>query len=353
MPVSSQHKVYLPENAKSNQYILAEFKASPELYQHYVGSWHCYQQLSEQLFKLAEEYQLYNVHLIANDKLPVVRFHHEAYSLQTAEQVLFFYNPLYHEAQDLISTANYQAKKIQLLFLATGDNLRANAADFHLRVCQLLQQLKQHLPVKDVAIKIRDHQHLTYDLFAKLKTPTESYGYKLRSLAARYKARQLELAEHSALTYVHVTLPISRQLKQRFADNISEHSSLYQGLSASFEQAIAGKQLGHCAMVANGLTPLVRNSKFEQSDTSNELIRLGFDPARPETPFVSYCSSEKLVDSVHFLVVATEDDKTEMGFGKFMNRVEAALHSLSDKLHLDGKHQDMIVRFHQHISYLI
>ena len=50
MPVSSQHKVYLPENAKSNQYILAEFKTSPELYGHYVGNGQCYQQLSEQLF---------------------------------------------------------------------------------------------------------------------------------------------------------------------------------------------------------------------------------------------------------------------------------------------------------------
>ena len=352
MPVSSQHKVYLPENAKSNQYILAEFKTSPELYGHYVGNGQCYQQLSEQLFKLADEYQLYNVHLIANDKVPVVRFHHEANTLQTAEQVLFFYNPLYHEAQNLISTPNYQAKKIQLLFLATGDNLRANAADFHRRVFSVLQQLKHLLPLTDIPFTVRDHQHLTYDVFAKLKTATQSYGYKLRSVGARYKARQLELAEHSALTYVHVTLPVSRQLKQRFADNSSEHSNLYQGLSECFARAISGKQLGHCAMVANGLTPLVRNSKFEHSDTSNELIRLGFDPARADAPFVSYCSPDKLVESVHFIVVATEADKTEMGFGKFMNRVEAALQSLSDTLQLDGKHQDLTVRFHQHISYM-
>lgn len=352
MPVSTQHKVYLPANAKSNQYILAEIKATPEFYQHYSSEQACYQQLSQQFFSLADSLNLHNVHLIATDKLPVVRFHTEAHVFQTAEQILFFYNPAYHEAQNLFSQNGYQARKIRLLFLATGNDIRANAADFHNRVLQLLQQLQQHLPEQNLKIKIRDHQHLSYDLLAKNKGHRESYGYKLRAIAGRYATRKLSLPEHSALTYVHLTLPLSRALKQQYVANDSlDYSPLYQQLEQQLKTAIQSKDLNRVAIIGNGLTPLVRNSKFDKPETTAELQLLGFDPANNAPQFISDWQGDNLVEAVHILIVAGNDDMTETGYGRFMNQVEAALRSFAEKLAVNPEKQDLTVRFHQHISY--
>lgn len=352
MPISTQHKVYLPASAKSNQYIMAEIKATPELYQHYGSEQLCYQQLSQQLFSLADSLNLHNVHLIATDKLPVVRFHTEAHVFQTAEQIIFFYNPQYHEAQNLFSKPGYQARKIQLLFLATGSDIRANAADFHQRVLQLLQQLQPQLPEQNLKIKIRDHQHLSYDLLAKNKGDRESYGYKLRAIAGRYATRKLNLPEHSALTYAHLTLPLSRTLKQQYVANDSQdYSPLYQQLEQQLKSAIQAKELNRVAIIGNGLTPLVRNSKFDQPQTTSELQLLGFDPANNAAQFISDWQGDNLVEAVHILIVAGNDDMTETGYGRFMNQVEAALRSFADKLAVNPEKQDLTIRFHQHISY--
>ncbi|MDX1537748.1 DUF3083 family protein [Arsukibacterium sp.] len=352
MPISTQHKVYLPASAKSNQYIMAEIKATPELYQHYGSEQLCYQQLSQQLFSLADSLNLHNVHLIATDKLPVVRFHTEAHVFQTAEQIIFFYNPQYHEAQNLFSKPGYQARKIQLLFLATGSDIRANAADFHQRVLQLLQQLQPQLPEQNLKIKIRDHQHLSYDLLAKNKGDRESYGYKLRAIAGRYATRKLNLPEHSALTYAHLTLPLSRTLKQQYVGNDSQdYSPLYLQLEQQLKSAIQAKELNRVAIIGNGLTPLVRNSKFDQPQTTSELQLLGFDPANNAAQFISDWQGDNLVEAVHILIVAGNDDMTETGYGRFMNQVEAALRSFADKLAVNPEKQDLTIRFHQHISY--
>tara|TARA_R110002126_G_scaffold98045_7_gene228078 strand:- start:4857 stop:5921 length:1065 start_codon:yes stop_codon:yes gene_type:complete len=352
MPISTQHKVYLPANAKSNQYILAEFKATPAFYQHFNSEQACYQQLSQQLFTLADSLNLHNVHLIATDKLPVVRFHTEAHVFQTAEQILFFYNPAYHEAQNLFSQTGYQARKIRLLFLATGNDIRADAADFHSRVLQLLQQFQPLLPEPGLKVKIRDHQHLSYDLLAKSKGNRESYGYKLRAIAGRYANRNLSLPEHSALTYVHLTLPLSRALKQQYVANESlDYSPLYQQLEQQLKAAIHAKELNRVAIIGNGLTPLVRNSKFDKPETTAELQLLGFDPANNAPQFISDWQGDNLVEAVHIIIVAGNDDMTETGFGRFMNQVEGSLRSFADKLAVNPEKQDLTVRFHQHISY--
>lgn len=90
MTSHNPHRVYIPTNARANQYLLAEFKPDAAFYQQFDSTEQAYQQLAQQLFSLAEAHGLRNVQLIANDKLPVVRFHQEAYSLQTEKQILFF-----------------------------------------------------------------------------------------------------------------------------------------------------------------------------------------------------------------------------------------------------------------------
>lgn len=90
MSLSHQQKVYIPKEARTNQYITAEIKVTDELLSQYPDYQSCYQTLSRLIFNLAEQHDLRNVHVITNDKLPVVRYHTEAYCFQTTEQILFF-----------------------------------------------------------------------------------------------------------------------------------------------------------------------------------------------------------------------------------------------------------------------
>lgn len=360
MPVSSQHKVYLPAEARDNQYLLAEFVLTDELLAAFPGSDtnkpydNFYQQLAQHFFALTDAAQLYNVHVIANGKTPVVRFHQEAYVLQTAEQILFFYNPAYHEAQHSFYDGSVRARKVSLLFLATEQPLRSHAAKFHQAVSSVLQQLPSKLKTAALKIKIRDHQHLTYDLFAKAKGSKESYGFKLRSIDARYKARQCELPKHSALTYVIVNLPLSRRLKEQVKLDLQSpqpYLPLYQKVSDSFVSACQPEHLKHLAVLANGLLPLVRNSQFDKSSHGQELQMIGFDPNASSGQLISDLQGDKLVEMMQLIIFATPGDQTDMGYGRFMNQVESALRRFAKNVDLQPERDDLTVRFHQHISY--
>lgn len=352
MSFNHQQKVYLPTDARTNQYITAEIKLTDTLLNQYPDVMSCYQALAKQFFELAERRDLRNVHVIANDKLPVVRFHTEAYCLETDQQVIFFYNPRYHEAQNLFARADYRTRKIRFLFLAVGDELRANSASFHTQVQQLLKELSPQLALEQ-PIKIRDHQHLTYDLFARAKGNKKTYGYKLRGIPQRYKARKCELpADVSALSYATVTLPLGRRLKQRLGgEHPSNYGDIYAKLQDSFQKAVLDHGFKRAAMVANGLLPLVRNSKFDRLESNKGVQMLGFDPNASEPQFLAHWQPDNLVETAYFVIAAGSEDHTDAGFGRFMNEVEDALRQFARDIDLDGERQDLVIRFHQHISY--
>ena len=90
MASSTQHRVYIPTNARANHYLLAEITPTDDFYTSFSDIDSCYTRIAKQLFASCDEYELHNVHLLANDKLPVVRFHDESYQLETAKQMLFF-----------------------------------------------------------------------------------------------------------------------------------------------------------------------------------------------------------------------------------------------------------------------
>ncbi|AZQ10260.1 MULTISPECIES: DUF3083 family protein [Shewanella] len=352
MSFNHQQKVYLPTDARTNQYITAEIKLTDALLSQYPDYLSCYQALAKQFFELADKHDLRNVHVIANDKLPVVRFHTEAYCLETDQQVIFFYNPRYHEAQNLFARADYRTRKIRFLFLAVGDELRANSATFHTQVQGLLAEFAPTLALEQ-PIKVRDHQHLTYDLFARAKGNKKTYGFKLRGIAQRYKARKCELPEDvSSLSYVTVTLPLGRRLKQRLGgDNNANYGAMYQKLQDSFHKAVNEHGFKRSAMVANGLLPLVRNSKFDRLSTDKGVQMLGFDPNAAEPQFLAHWQADNLVETAFFVVAAGKEDHEDAGFGRFMNEVEDALRQFARDIEIDGERQDLVVRFHQHISY--
>ena len=350
----SQSKLYVPLTTRTNQYISANLKLTDELLANYKDVNDCYQQIAEQFFKLTDAHELYNVHLIANDKLPVVRFHTEAYTLQTAEQILFFYDPQHHEAQNLFADDNYRANKLRFLFLATGKDIRANAAKFHNAVRMVMDKLTAMLPKQSQPFKVRDHQQMSYDLFAAAKGSTETYGYKLRNIYMRYKSRGCELpSDYTSTAHVKVTLPLSRQLKQRILQNGEGYQALYQYLEDNLLTAVNQRHLKHVAMVANGLMPLVRNSKFDKVGSTKETQHIGFNPQNNEPEYQAYWDGEHRAESVDFIFVATQQDYAEPGYCRYMNQVELALRDFAKAIGLDPKTQVMTVGFFQHISYLL
>ena len=353
MASQSQHRVYIPSNARSNQYILAEFRLDELFYSHFSSPAEAYQAISNTLFTLCEENELHNVHVLANDKLPIVRFHEESYCLQTKKQVLFFYNPKHRESHTCLTEPGHQARKIRIVFLATGDELRAQAADFHRRVTKVIGLFKAELAHCPTVIKIRDHQHLTYDLFAKAKGNKESYGYKLRSLAPRYQARECALpSTHSEMTYVTVGIPLTRNIKTKFLkESDTGYAKLYRHIEDSFLTACGAKNLNRIAMVANDHIPLVRNSQVDRNDQNSELQKISFDPANHDSQYFGYWQEDKLVQTIYFIIAAGDEDKNDIGYGKFMNSVEGALRGLADRLEIPSTQQNVTVRFYQHVSY--
>lgn len=354
MASSTQHRVYIPTNARANHYLLAEITPTDDFYTSFSDIDSCYTRIAKQLFASCDEYELHNVHLLANDKLPVVRFHDESYQLETAKQMLFFYNPRYHEAHKLHYTPTFKSKKIRLLFLATGDDLRASSAQFHSRVQKVLDNLQTQLFIEQPQFKLRDHQHLTYDLFAKSKGCNQSYGYKLRSLYPRYLARQCKIpAEHAEMTYATFSIPVSRGIKTQFQSliNKNNYTEFYNYFAQSFKGCCDRYELSHGAMVANGARPIVRNSQIDKNDGNAELQKISFDVNGTATQIHIFFNAEKLVESLHFVIVATHKDKHEMGYGRFMNQVEKTIHAMCSELAINKERQDLLVRFFQHISY--
>ncbi|WP_213608222.1 DUF3083 family protein [Pseudoalteromonas sp.] len=350
----NQHRIYIPSNARANHYLLAEITPNEDFYKNFSNVNACYERIARQLFASCDEYELHNVHLLANDKLPVVRFHDESYQLETDKQMLFFYNPRYHEAHKLHHTEDQQSKKIRLLFLATGEDIRAQSAQFHTNVQKVLSHLQEQLFLDQPPFKLRDHQHLTYDLFAKEKGNKESYGYKLRSLYPRYQSRQCAIpSSHAEMTYATFSIPVSRNIKTQFQTQINSktYKPFYSHFSQLFSQLCEDNKLTHVAMVANGAMPIVRNSQVDKNEGNDELQKISFDIENSTPQIKVFFDENKLVETLHFVIVAAEHNKHEIGYGRFMNHVEKTIHALCDELAINKQRQDLSLRFFQHISY--
>lgn len=354
---SHTNKVYIPDTARHTQYLLAELLVSEALLGCYPDTASCYKALSQQFFLFCQQQGLRHVSFIANDKLPVVRLHQEAFCFQTADQILFFYNPQYHEAQHSFVDPYHRARKISLLFLATGTEIRQQAAQFHQQVLNVVRQFQQTLPVSMQAIKIRDHQHLSYDLFARQKGCQSSYGYKLRDLAKRYQAAEQALPAHcSSMNYAIISLPFSRKIKEVLGvdpEQMPPWSALFVRLEQLFGKAMQEQGLHQLALIADGTAPLVRNSQLDKARASRELRMLNFDVTAPNPALQSYWQPDVLPDTVHFVVVAGQDDRNEQSYARFMNRLEDAFKALGRALALQGETDDCVIRFHQQLSYLL
>ncbi len=361
---SAAHKAYLPGNVRDNQYILAEFSLTDELLQRLSGKYSeikpkpyydLYQELSSLFFKLTDEVEIDNCQFIANDKLARVRYNQEMHQWQTNQQILFYYNPESHHLKKSFFDGNKRAKKICLLFLATGNDIRVNAASFHQRVKQVVESFYEKIGLDKSDMRLRDHQHLTYDLFAKNKGCNTTQAHKLREIKKRYASQNVKLPTyHSAMNYAVVTLNISNELlKQVEIDSNSKdpYNPLYTYLTDVFTMAAKRYNLNNGALIANGLVPIVRYSIHEIVSRVGELQMLGYNPEQSPCGIVSKWDASELTDNIQLVFVATPENNSEHGFGRFLNQIEQAIELMAVELEIASSKEEIMIRFHQHVAY--
>lgn len=363
---NTANKVYLPSNSRYNQYLLAEFKITDELLAHFndgsssdrLKPWQgFYQQLSEQFFTECEQSGIENVHFIANDKLPRVRFNHEIRCWETEQQMLIFYNPAFHQSYKSHFDGSKRAQKVSLLFLATGEDIRINSVDYHKQVKTMLTQFLTTANIPLDSVRLRDHQHLTYDLFARNKGVEGSHGHTLRLIKNRYLAKNMTLPDkHDTISYVVASFPITRRLLKLVEIDHSlaqPYEALYTMLGDACVSAAKQHKLLNGAFIADRSAPIIRNSDKKSEQNVGELRMLGYDPHTPRNEFICRWQGEQLVDYAQIIFAATEKNIESNGYGKFVETVNKALQVMTKTLEMTPEREELTVRFHQHLAYHI
>jgi hypothetical protein len=311
--------------------------------------------LSEAFFNHCEKADIENVHFIANDKLPRVRYSEEMRCWQTDQQMLVFYNPKYHQSYKRHFDGAIRTKKVSLLFLATGDDIRINSVNYHQQVSKMLTSFLSEAGIPAELVRLRDHQHLTYNLFARSKGVEETHGHRLRLIKNRYAANNMQLPEtHNTMSYVVASLPITRKLLKRANIDTTAaqpYALLYDMLSGACLESAEQFKLLNGAFIADGSTPIIRNSDKKAEQQAGELIMLGFDPDAPRNTFVARSQGDKLVDYAQIIYAATAADIDSTGYSKFVEKVEKSLRQMAKTLELEPSRDEIAIRFHQHLAY--
>jgi len=368
MPISrsrnNQHKVYIPSSARTNQYLLVKFPLTDELInlhsqfmdrtseQPYQK---LYQHLADSFFDVNNKLDIESGQFIANEKFSRIRYSPEKLTVQTDQEILFLYSPRNHYSQNTYINGKKRIKNISLVFLANGDNVRQTSAEFHKNVLLALNEFVEINQITKSTVRVCDHQHLTYDLFSKDKGVTGTQTHKLRTLKNRYAADDISLPEkRDVLTYAVADLPINRRIKELLNIDKSKaqpYQPLYDLISHAFIESANKQHLFEGAILANGLTPIVRSRLEENHKESGDLQKLSYNPFEPNNTFTLHCAGDCLVDSVKFVIIATKDHKTSQGYGKFLNLVEQALRSTAEKLGYINTKEELVIRLHQHLGY--
>jgi len=358
----ASEKVYVPSNARDNHYVIAEMPLTDELidlvgevvdstleqpYQKF------YQKLAKMAFDVVEECNIEHANFVANNRLVRVRNSDEQQVLHTDKQSFFFYSPKHNSTFKGYFDGAVRSNKVKFLFLATGENLRENAAGFHQKVLKAVSTLSQKIGLKAGALKVRDHQHITYDIFAREKGNKESVSHTFREISTRYQHQNVVVDDDAtAVTYAVVSMPMTRRLLKGTEidyDSNKPFEQLYAKISQAFILANKKHQLSHAAMIANGLAPIVRFDENASTIINGDIISLGYNPHHESRDISSQWHGGKLVDTVRLVFFATDFDETHKTYGKFVNQVTQAVATIADELNWKKDHDYMLMRFNQQL----
>lgn len=354
-------RVYLPSDARDNQYILAEIMLTDELIELVSGSvdensekpyQSFYQKLAHKIFEVVEEQGLTHVNFVANNKLVRVRYSDEPQVLHTAQQSFFFYCPEHNSTFKAYFDGTVRTRKVKVLFLATGDELRLNSGKFHHSVSQAIQAISTKIGLAPNSIKVRDHQHLTFDVFAKEKGLKDTITHSFREIADRYDAQGHPIAnDHTSITYAIASVPMARRLLKGTEvdyEAAEPFNKVYEKVEDAFKRSIENTELNQAVYIGSGISPFVRYDEEEKEEIRGELMSILVNPDNADSRFVSHWDGEKLVDSIRFIYIADKSDEKNNNYGTFVNQVIQAVRSFADNVAWKKECDDITVRVHQH-----
>ncbi|NTS78043.1 DUF3083 family protein [Catenovulum sp. SM1970] len=357
----ANERVYIPSDASDSHYILAEIKLTDQLIESVAGSIDTnaekpyqtfYQQMAHKIFETVEAEGITHVNMVANNKLVRVRYSDEQQVLHTEQQSYFFYNPLHNSTFKGYFDGAVRARKIKILFLAKGEELRVNSGKFHTQVHQAVTKLSEKLGLEKGSIKLRDHQHLTFDVFSHDKGHRETITHHFREIADRYKAQGYEInPEHTSITYAALSVPMTRRLLKGTEIDYSStepFTKVYEKIEEAFKQACEDSGIDQSAMIAKPIMPFVRYDENERADIQGELLHIGVNPENEEGRFCVHWDPSLLVDTIRFMFFADVADENNNSYGKFVNQVIDATENFADNVNWKKEQDDLIIRVHQH-----
>jgi len=354
-------RVYLPSDSRDNQYILAEMMLTDQLIESVVGSVDessdkpyqtFYRKLAHKIFEVVEDHGLTHVNFIANNKLVRVRYSGEQQVLHTEQQSFFFYCPEHNSTFKAYFDGAIRTRKVKILFLATGDELRLSSGKFHSNVSKAIKAVSDKIGLPAGAIKVRDHQHLTFDVFAKEKGLKDTITHSFREIADRYDAQGHPITnDHTSITYAIASVPMARRLLKGIEvdyDSEQPFTNLYQKIEDSFKKSIDKTDLNQVAYIGSGVYPFVRYDEEEKEEVRGELMSILVNPNNAENRFVTHWNGDKLVDTIRFIYIADKSDEKNNNYGTFVNQVIQAVKTFSDDVAWKKEDDDITVRIHQH-----
>jgi len=355
-------KVYVPNNARDNHYIIAEMPLTDKLidlmgvvvdntqekpYQHF------YQKLAKLAFDVVEDCHIEHANFIANNRLVRVRNSDEQQVIHTLKQSYFFYSPGHNSTFKGYFDGAVRSNKVKFLFLATGENLREGAAKFHQKVFDAVNKISQCIGLEKGELKMRDHQHLTYDIFARDKGFKETMTHSFREISARYLQQDYPISgEHTAITYAVVSVPMTRRLlKGTHIDYDSQQpfDDLYRKIAHAFSKSAQKFKLHHSAMIADGMSPIVRYDENENTIINGDIISLGYNPHNELGEITCNWQADKLVDTIRLVFCATDFDETHKTYGKFVNQVMLSMADIALDLNWKKQQDYMLMRLNQQL----
>jgi len=282
-----------------------------------------------------------------------VRNSDEQQVIHTQKQSYFFYSPGHNSTFKGYFDGAVRSNKVKFLFLATGDNLREGAAKFHQKVFDAVNKISQCIGLDKSELKMRDHQHLTYDVFARDKGFKETITHSFREISARYLQQDYPVSgEHTAITYAVVSVPMTRRLLKGTNidyDSLQPFDDLYRKIAHAFSKSVQKYKLNHSAMIADGMSPIVRYDKKENTIINGDIISLGYNPHNELGEITCNWQGDKLVDTIRLVFCATDFDETHQTYGKFVNQVMLSMADVALSLNWKKQQDYMLMRLNQQL----
>jgi hypothetical protein len=356
------NKVYVPATNRENHYLIVELPITTELLQLVSGEAQInefllsdfYMQVKQAFISISKRNGISSGLFVANDKLVRLRYGEESQVIETLEQLIVFYDPTSHKGFQSYYDRTIKAKKISLVVLTNNEEIRHSAFELHQNTVEMASELADTLGFSPSLFKIKDHQHVTYDLFSPEKGDKKTSTHEFRQVKHRYQQQSVLIPQlNNQMGYVVAELPIAETLIETMdqkATHTAPYNELYTSISKVVAEVTSEMELKNAVMIANGRHPIVTSSKQGFVYNEGELIYLGFNGVEDQNCIAKW-NSTILTNKFTLVFVANDADINNKGYGRFVNQIHIALKQIAARLNIAPEMNQLVVRFHQNIAY--